>query len=228
MKHEEIFSIIRDEIEKIQNSKSKPIRVAINGIEGTGKTTFAAAIVKYLNAHNHIATHISIDGFHFNKEIRYRQGRNSAKGYYEDSYDEVAFIKNVLQRSQQTPAEYIEATHDLSTDDYIELPPKSLDDESVIITDGCYLFKPIFNGNWDLRIYLKTDFSTALKRGAKRDQDALGGYESAKEKFELRYHAASKRYISEVDPENLADLVVDITDFENLKIVSGFLAALPS
>lgn len=219
MERVEIFSVISDEIRKTQNRKSKPIRIAINGIEGTGKTTFATELVKHLNNHDFSATHISIDGFHFNKKRRYRQGRDSASGYYEDSYDEAAFVKNVLQRSQQSPAGYIEATHDLMTDVYLDLEPKNLDDDAVLITDGCYLFKPIFNDFWDFRIYLKTDFSTALHRGAQRDQKALGGYECAKEKFNLRYHAASKRYISEVNPEKLADLIVDITDFENLKII---------
>ena len=151
MDRDAIFSIISDKIENIQISKSKPVRVAVNGIEGTGKTTFAIAFVKYLNAHNINATHVSIDGFHFNKEVRYRQGRDSAAGYYEDSYNEAGFVENVLQRSQQTPAEYIEATHDLTTDDYLDLPPKRLSDNAVIVTDGCYLFKPVFNEFWDLR-----------------------------------------------------------------------------
>ena len=217
----EIFSIIRNKIGKIRETKSKPIRVGINGIEGTGKTTFAIALVKYLNQQNCTAYHVGIDGFHFNKEVRYRQGRDSAKGYYEDSYDKNAFVEKVLLRSQQTPPEYIEATHDLLTDAYLELPPTSLNDESVIITDGCYLFKPVFNKYWDLRIYLKTDFDTALVRGAERDKVALNGYENAKQKFKLRYHKSSKRYIAEVNPEELADIIIDMTNFENMAILSG-------
>ena len=220
MKQIEIFSLILDKLNKIRDTKSKPIRVAINGIEGTGKTTFAYALVKHMNALGHETIHISIDGFHFNKKVRYRQGRDSAKGYYEDSYNEAAFVEKVLQRSQGNPPEYIEATHDLISDAYVNLPPIPLGHNAVIVTDGCYLFKPVFNEFWDLRIYLKTDFTTALKRGAQRDQKALGGYTLAKQKFESRYHAASKRYISEVMPETLADLIIDMTEFETLKIIS--------
>jgi len=219
MKHVEVFSIITDEIRKIAVKKSKPIRVAINGIEGTGKTTFALGFVKYLDSQCLSAHHISIDGFHFNKEVRYRRGRNSAKGYYEDSYDEASFVEHVLLRSQQNPSEYIEATHDVLTDAYLYLVPKRLDDSAILVTDGCYLFKPVFNAFWDYRIYLKTDFDTALHRGALRDQEALGGYERAKEMFRQRYHAASKRYITEVNPESMAEVIIDITDFENLKII---------
>ena len=220
MEQFEVFQHILKAVRKAQKIKAKPIRLAINGIEGTGKTTFAYNLVNYLCRKDLIAIHISIDGFHFNKERRYKQGRDSADGYYEDAYDEAAFVKNVLQRSQGDPPEYIEATHDLLTDIYLDLQPIKLADNSVLVTDGCYLFKPVFNDYWDLKIYLKTDFQTALERGVKRDQKALGGYEQAKEKFQLRYHAASKRYISEINPEKLADIVIDNTDFENLNIIS--------
>jgi len=219
MKQVEVFSLINDKIRKIKQAKSKPIRVAVNGIEGTGKTTFAISLVGYLNTHNQNAFHITIDGFHFNKKTRYRQGRNSAKGYYEDAYDEKSFVENVLLRSQGEPPEYIAATHDLRTDAYLNLSPETIDAGAILVTDGCYLLKPIFNKFWDLRIYLKTDFETALGRGVERDQVALGGYDSTKQKFEQRYHAASKRYISEVNPQKLADMIVDISDFKNLLIV---------
>ena len=68
---------------------------------------------------------------------------------------------------------------------------------------------------------MKTDFDTALVRGAERDKVALNGYENAKQKFKLRYHKASKRYIAEVNPEELADIIIDMTNFENMAILSG-------
>src|SRR5690606_29504984 len=87
------------------------------------------------------------------------------------------------------------------------LAPKKIPDNAVLVTDGCYLFKPVFNQHWDLRVYLKTDFATALERGARRDQNSLGGYDEAKHRFLSRSHAASKPYISEVGPELIGDWV---------------------
>lgn len=220
MKQTDAFSMIHKAVKLKIRNKNKPIRIAVNGIEGTGKTTFAVNFVEYLKARNVAAFHVSIDGFHFNKEVRYKQGRNSANGYYEDTYNEVAFVKSVLLRSQETSPEYVEATHDLETDAYLELPPTKIPNDAVLVTDGCYLFKPVFNQHWDLRVYLKTDFATALERGARRDQNSLGGYDEAKQKFISRYHAASKRYISEVSPELLADWVFDNTDFDDLIALS--------
>ena len=121
MNQNEIFELIKLRIEIIQSKKDKPTRIAINGVEGTGKTVFAEELTGYLNAVGKDAIQISIDGFHYNKEVRYRQGKNSAKGYYEDSYDEMAFVNKVLKATQTENPNYTTATHDLETDDYLNL-----------------------------------------------------------------------------------------------------------
>ena len=217
MKKLEVFQYILEQIEKIQ--KDKPIRIAINGIEGTGKTTFAKGLAEYLNQKNINAIHVSIDGFHNNKEIRYRQGRDSARGYYEDSYDEHIFVEKVLIASQSDTPNYTEATHDLASDQYLDLPPIEISHNTILITDGCHLLKPVYRKHWDYKIYLKTDFNTAEKRGVKRETENLGGQEIAQQKFRDRYHAASQIYREENQPESWADLIVDNTNFEDLKIV---------
>lgn len=213
----EVFAAIRLRI--ISIVKDKPLRIAINGVEGSGKTTFAQLLTEYLINENNKAIHVSIDGFHHDRSYRYRQGRESARGYYEDSYDEKAFVEGVLTQSQNDSPCYTPASHDLHTDQYLNLSPIRITDDTIIITDGAYLFKPVYLPHWDLKIYLRADFETAMKRGALRDQEALGGYEAALRKFEQRYHAASKIYQQEVNPESHADIIVDNTDFENPELI---------
>ena len=219
MNEKEVFEIIKKKIIEIQSKKKKPTRIAINGIEGTGKTVFAKKLTKYLNSNKMKAIQISIDGFHFNKKVRYKQGRNSAKGYYENSYDELAFVNKVLKSSQTKKPNYTFATHDLETDEYLNLKPIEISNETIIITDGAYLFKPNYINHWDLKIYLKTDFKTAMKRGIERDKENLGGFEATKEKYEKRYHKASKIYLNENKPEEKSDMIFDNSDFENLKLI---------
>ena len=216
MTQNEVFEIISRRIDALR--KTKPKLIAINGIEGTGKTTFAERLTAYLLSQGHKAIHVSIDGFHHNRERRYSQGKDSAKGYYEDSYDEAAFADTVLVASQGEPPIYTPATHDLQTDMYLALPPIVISDDTMIITDGAYLFKAVYREHWDLKIYLKTDFDTARRRGAARDTDMLGGYIEAERKYQDRYHAASKLYISENMPEEMADMIIDNTDFDDLKV----------
>ncbi len=221
MNEKETFEIIKESIVSIRKRKTKPVRVAINGIEGTGKTVFAGKLSNYLNSEKINAIQVSIDSFHFNKEVRYKQGRDSAKGYYEDSYNELAFVEKVLKSSQSEIPNITKATHDLETDEYLNLKPTEIGNETVLITDGAYLFKPKYRNHWDLKIYLKTDFKTALLRGVNRDSELLGGLKATKKKYDNRYHKASKIYIDENKPEEQADIIIDNTEFEDLRIIKN-------
>ena len=137
--------------------------------------TFVEEFVRYLVQSGIQATHVSIDGFHHQKSHRYRQGRDSARGYYEDSYNEEAFAEKVLRASQTDAPHYTSAVHDLETDELLELDSVPLPEKSVIITDGAYLFKPSYLPHWDLKVYLKVPFEVARLRGTQRDAELLGG-----------------------------------------------------
>ena len=220
MTSNQIFDIINNEIKNIFIKKNKPIRLGINGIEGAGKTIFAYNLTKYLNEHNINAINISIDGFHYNKTHRYKKGRDSYRGYYEDAYNEKDFVGKVLISSQSKIPHYVKSIHNLETDEYLNLKPEKIENKTVLITDGAYLFKPIFLKHWDYKIYLKTDFNTAMLRGVERDKNLLNNEENAKEKYLKRYHKASLFYNNECQPDSNADLVIDNTDFDNLVIQS--------
>ena len=221
MTETELFALIRKRISTILSQKQRPVRVAINGIEGTGKTVFTRKLTTNLQTQKIKALHVSIDGFHFDKKIRYRQGKDSAKGYYEDAYDESGFVEKLLLTSQSDHPTITKATHDLDTDKYLHSAPIPIDKHTVILTDGAYLFKSTFREHWDLKIYLKTSFAMALQRGVERDRETLGGHQLAKKKFEERYHAASRRYLQENQPLDLADLVIDNSDCSDLKLLKN-------
>jgi len=219
MNQKAVFEILLEQILLIKKNKTKPIRIAINGIEGSGKTIFAECFTTYLVSHNFEAIHISIDGFHNATERRYRQGKESANGYYEDSYDEDAFVRNVLLASQADSPTYVRATHDLETDTYLDTTPIGISNDAILITDGAYLLKPVYRSLWDLKIYLKVDSDIARDRGAKRDAVLLGGYDRASDKYQKRYHAASKIYIAQNDPEKIADIVIDNNNYNNPLVI---------
>jgi uridine kinase len=219
MQQEALFRKLSEAIFLVQKQKNKPLRIAINGVEGTGKTTFVSAFCDYLQKKDLEAIHVPIDGFHYNKKHRYQQGRNSARGYYEDSYNEAVFVTKVLVASQKEFPNYTIAAHDLESDAYLDLEPTPIFNKAILLTDGAYLLKPIFLEHWDFKIYLYADFEVAIKRGANRDKEALGGFEAAEEKFIERYHAASKMYIEACQPQEKADWVIDTNDFKNYKVL---------
>jgi uridine kinase len=219
MTHTQVFEQLHSKIIALQSYKKEVLRVAINGIEGSGKTTFCKAFAEFLNSQNIKTIHISIDEFHHPRKIRFRQGRDSAKGYYEDAYNEDFFVDNVLKSSQQNHPTIIAKYHDLETDKILSENPIEISKNTIILTDGAYLFKDIYVDHWDLKIYLKVDFEIAMKRGIERDKESLGGVENATLKYENRYHQASRMYMEEFDPISKADIAIDNNNFEDLIIL---------
>ena len=59
---------------------------------------------------------------------------------------------------------------------------------------------------WDLTIFLCCNREVALERGIARDESWM---ENARERYATRYVPGETQYLEEVDPESIADLVVD-------------------
>lgn len=87
---------IRECVERIEaRADGHPRRVAVDGITAAGKTTFADLLATAVSAAGMPVIRVSMDGFHNPRAVRYRQGRGSADGYYEDAYD-LAAVRRVL------------------------------------------------------------------------------------------------------------------------------------
>lgn len=61
--------------------------VAVDGCDGAGKTWFANELAAVLKVRDRQVIRASVDDFHNPKAVRYRQGVDSADGYWLDAYD---------------------------------------------------------------------------------------------------------------------------------------------
>lgn len=191
----------------------RPMRVAVDGITAVGKTTFADVVAEEVGRSGRSVIRVSMDGFHHRRAVRYRQGRGSAVGYYEDAYD-MAAVRRVLLDPLGPGGDlrYRRAVIDLATDTTVEEPAVEADPNDVLVVDGSFLQKPVLRGAWDLVVYLRASFAAAGERGATRDAASLGGIEAARRAFRDRYHAAQRLYLAECNPETTADVLVDVED----------------
>ena len=76
-----VFETLAAEINALRGS---PV-VAIDGVDGSGKTTFTKSLAAQLNERPAIVIHV--DDFLNPPEIRHRRGRLSPEGFWLDSYD---------------------------------------------------------------------------------------------------------------------------------------------
>lgn len=187
----------------------RPVRVGIDGYCGAGKTTLARRLVEELQRSGRAALHVDSDGFHHVRERRYRQGRDSARGYYDDAYDLDALAERVL-RPLGTGGDRVIATavHDLATDEVLDRTTR-VPQDAVVVFAATFVQRGDLRDLWDEVVWVDTDEPTATTRGIARDAGAMGGEEEAAAAYDARYQAACRIYVAEEQPRERASVILD-------------------
>jgi uridine kinase len=199
------------------------IRVAIDGVDGAGKTTLADALAPLVAARGRPVIRASVDNFHNPRNLRYARGRYSPDGFYLDSYDYDAFRRLLLQPlSSAGSGHYVTKRFDLDNDQPFHLDPQQAEPAAALIVDGIFLHRPELRSYWDLSIFLKVDFDVSLPRGAARGQ-SFDAIDPASPPHQ-RYVGGQRRYLAESNPEQQADIVIDYNDLRAPKILKWTIA----
>lgn len=195
-----------------------PIRIGIDGVDASGKTWLADELAKTLN--NQVIR-ASIDGFHNPKEIRYKLGRESAEGYYSDSFNKKAVLENLLEPlGENGNLMYRTKVFNYKTDSKVDAPVLEASPDSILIMDGVFLYCPKLVDHWDLKVFLDVPFKVTVDRAVKRDMAADSSWDKNEltKLYKKRYVEGQKLYFKEADPKGIADIIIDNTDFGNPKI----------
>lgn len=179
--------------------------VAIDGVDGAGKTTLADVWAKRLRKAGQHVVRASVDGFHASKTVRYRRGKNDPQGFFEDSYDYRGLRKSLLD-PWVNKAPFVTAIFDEKRDQKLELPLQSPVENGILILDGIFLHRPELRHYWDYSIFLKVDFAISVPRGNQRFPGSDLDPEAPSNR---RYVEGQKLYIEQCQPELKASLVVD-------------------
>lgn len=152
MRRKQRIKKIVDRIFKL--NLTHPTRVGVNGITASGKTTFANELAEEMKNRGVQVIRTSIDDFHNPRVIRYAQGKESARGYYEDAHDYTAFKERLLKPlGPNGNLQYETISHNLITDMPVHNTPLVASPNMVLIVDGTFLLKK------KLSIYLTIKFS---------------------------------------------------------------------
>ncbi|MFA6520167.1 MAG: cytidylate kinase family protein [Candidatus Paceibacterota bacterium] len=218
MKRSELLKYLATIISAINTNH--PVRVAIDGVDASGKTFMANELAEELKLLNKQVIRVSVDGFHNPKEIRYKKGRNSPEGYYFDSFDNKAIIENVLKPlGSIADLRYRKAIFDFKTNSTVDTPTEQASSDAILLMDGVFLFRPELVNYWDFKIFLDVDFKSTIDRASKRDGYYLGSELEIEKKYRERYVPGQKLYFKEAHPKEFADIIINNTDLANPIIV---------
>ena len=165
----DVLAAVRDHILAIE--ASHPRRVAIDGVDGAGKTRLADELAALIASSGREVVRASIDSFHHPRVIRYERGRLSHEGFYYDTYDLETLERCVLTPlSPSGSREVRTAAFDWRTDAAVEATPVVVGPEAILLFDGIFLHRPELREAWDLSIFLDVTFETSLARNITRHE----------------------------------------------------------
>ncbi|MEP6855263.1 MAG: uridine kinase [Pedococcus sp.] len=196
------------------------VRVGVDGVDGAGKSTFAAELGRALRDLGRPVLELSVDGWHRVRCERHARGRQSPVGFWLDSFDYDRLVAEALRPLGPGGSRcYRSAGHDVQTDEVLHPDLLSAPAGAVAVVDGLFLHRAELEGAFDLTIFLKVPFEVSAARMARRD-----GSPADPAHPELRrYVEAQRTYFAERSPWQRADLVVDNTDLAHPFLVESAL-----
>ncbi|MGB1763873.1 nucleoside/nucleotide kinase family protein [Alloalcanivorax xenomutans] len=195
---------------------STTLRVAIDGVDGAGKSTFADELWVMLCGEGIRIIRASLDGFHNPKIIRYRKGRYSPEGFYHDSYDYEALKRLLLDPlAPAGSGVYTTAVFNHVMDRPVVVSPREANRGDVLLFDGIFLQRPELRGYWDLSLYLDIRSDTSVSRLQQRDSGPC----SPAHPLNRRYTDGQAFYRQRCHPMEKAHIIVDNNEVDRPFIV---------
>ena len=187
--------------------------VAVDGPTAAGKTTFADDLAEAIRKKGHDVFRASIDDFLKPRALRYAQGRDSAKGRYEDAYDYSVFRRVLVEPfGMNGSTGFVTKAWDEHRDRQIEPRWLSGPVDAMLIVDGSYLNRPELRGLWNASIWLDADDSVRAQRML--DRDGIAADSDRAERY-----AGAYRLYQKTKPREASTIIVDNTDPESPKRV---------
>ena len=196
------------------------VRVAIDGVDASGKTMLAAELAESVQRLGRIVPRVSIDGFHRPRAQRYRRGPSSAEGYYHETTDYAAVRREVLEPlGPGGDRHYRTATFDFRADSALDRPVLVAEPDDILLLEGVFLLRPELRDCWDYRIFVHADFDVTLARAMTRDAELFGSADATEDRYRRRYIPGQQMYLAEVPPREIADVCVLNNSITNPELI---------
>jgi uridine kinase len=194
-----------------------PVRLAIDGVDGVGKTVLADELAETLSNSGRQVIRASVDGFHNPRSIRYRLGRNSSEGYFRDSFNYTALTTLLLAPlGPGGTRRYRRNVFDYRSDSETTTPMETADEDAILLFDGVFLHRPELVSHWDISLFLDAPFEVTIPRASARD----GSSPDVKAPENCRYVEGQQKYLQTCEPRSLATIVINNENLSSPEITT--------
>jgi uridine kinase len=170
------------------------VLVAVDGVDGAGKSTSADGLVPHIERP---VVRASVDDFHQPRAIRYRRGRESPQGFYLDSFNLEA-LRVALLAPFAAGEGFRRRVFDHLTDAEVTAEIEDAPDDAVLLVDGLFLHRNELLVWWDFSILLEVEPAVAARRLQRREGKPT----------RQRYVRGQELYFAEAKPTDRASLVL--------------------
>jgi uridine kinase len=194
--------------EILHNYAEGRVIIGVDGLDGAGKTYFADALAARLGKGSRAVFRASIDDFHKARVDRYAKGRDSAEGFYQDSFDYRTFRRILTDPFRiGRIGSFVLQGFDLDRNQPFEPKWTTGPDDAYLIVDGIFLNRPELRGIWNYSIWLDVDPEVAVERMLNRDGPPRNP--------STRYTGGQDLYIEEAKPREAATAIIDNNDYDH-------------
>jgi uridine kinase len=213
--------------------RTHPLRVAIDGVDAAGKTVLGDELAAVIEAGGRPVIRASLDGFHNPQQVRYRLGADSPEGYYRDSFDIQAVLRELLlPLGPGGNRQYRSRVYDYKVDVPIYTALQSAPGDAILLVDGIFLLRPELAACWDFSVFVEVSFEVSVCRGIAREtssrnvtrmdgqtnQETLTS-EALREKYDRRYVPGQQIYLRWAKPKENASVVLDNNDWDHPRLI---------
>lgn len=190
--------------------------VAIDGVDGSGKTSFAANLAAEITGRDVVTIHV--DNFLNPSSTRHAQGRTSPRGFWEDTYDYESLGRYVLDPlGKGGPGNYAPASYDAHLDETVVADSSQAPKDALVLVEGMFLHRDELLSYWDCSVFLDVPFTETATRMALRN----GSNPDPEHPSMNRYVGGQRIYFRTAQPWNRASFVVDNTDYLSPRLIEA-------
>jgi len=188
-------------------SGRRSVLVAVSGIDGCGKGYLTERFVEALRVDGTRTAVIHVDGW-----LNLPQARFSATNPAEHFYRHAVRFNEMFERLVLPLRERRSVTLNADTTEERAVSYRAhlydFRDVDVILLEGIFLLRPELMPYYDVAIWIRCGFETALERAVKRAQEGLSPRDTV-DAYRRIYFPAQEIHFRRDDPTAAATLIVD-------------------